>query len=266
MIDAHRTNRHRPGFTLLELLTVMAIISILISVLLPAMSGARRSSRDTKCQANVWELCKATKMYVQRNEDRFPVAAQCGSGNACAWNGHQYFGWQGTRQAPLGNWYRPVNRDLGMEANVTNPSIAEICECPSDIGAVGETGTQEKIYTVLGSSYVLNPILAQGKFGIWKYRNKDVGETEVFQPSEKVLITDHVGFGVTFDVSWSGINPGWHDQSRPSAIFGYVDGHAVVEKGRCKVREWQWYPEATGPAWVEHLAEKVDWSIYEGCE
>lgn len=269
MNHASRSNRLRTGFTLIELLTVMAIISILIAILLPALSGARRSSRDTKCRANLREIVSVSLMYTRQYDDKFPFAGQCdfGGQNCLLWNGHQYLGWNGTRSVPGGiKWVRPLNKDLGLDPSPGNPKGTEIALCPSDIGAVGETGSTEKIFDVLGSSYVLNPILTQGQHSIWEYREGDIGETDILQPARKVLAADHVAFGLTYDVSWSGINPGWHDITRPAAVIGFVDGHVELVKGRCQVREWQWYPEASGPAFTENLQPKVNWTVYPGCE
>lgn len=259
--------RSRFGFTLIELLTVMAIISILIAVLLPALSGARRSSRDTKCRANLREIANGTLMYARRHDDRFPVAGDCTNGGNCEfWNGHQYVGWNGTRTKPNGDfWNRPVNFDLGMEGSPQNPKGGEIARCPSDVGAIGETGVSTPLFDVLGSSYILNPILTQGKYGIWQYRTADIGESDFVQISRKILAADHVGFGLTFDESFTGINPGWHDLTRPAAVYAFADGHCEYIKGRCGVREWQWYPEASGPKFVDKLTSKVNWNVYD-CE
>lgn len=263
MMSVQGKVRHRSGFTLIELLTVMAIISILIAILLPALSGARRESRATKCQANVREITIATKQYASRNDDRYPVAGDCNGGNCEFWNGHQYIGWNGTRERPNGGfWYRPVNIDLGLEPSPANGHGAEIAKCPSDTGAIGETGVSNPVFDVLGSSYAVNPILTQGQYDIWHYRSHDINDSDILQPSRKVLVTDHVGFGITFDASWTGINPGWHDLTRPAAVFGFTDGHAEYLKGRGRVHEWQWYPEASGPTFVQKLSDKVDWDVY----
>ena len=49
-------NRSKPGFTLIELMIVMAIIAILISLLLPAIQAARESARRTQCTNNLIQL------------------------------------------------------------------------------------------------------------------------------------------------------------------------------------------------------------------
>src|SRR5690349_15526385 len=55
------------GFTLVELLVVMAIIAVLIAILLPAMSRAREQSRRIKCMSNIRQLTMAWMMYAGDN-------------------------------------------------------------------------------------------------------------------------------------------------------------------------------------------------------
>jgi len=51
------------GFTLVELLVVIAIIAVLIGLLLPAVQSARESARRSSCQNNVKQICLALHNY-----------------------------------------------------------------------------------------------------------------------------------------------------------------------------------------------------------
>jgi prepilin-type N-terminal cleavage/methylation domain-containing protein/prepilin-type processing-associated H-X9-DG protein len=52
------------GFALVELLVVIAIIAVLASLLLPAVSSARRSARFTACKSNLHQVGMALTLYV----------------------------------------------------------------------------------------------------------------------------------------------------------------------------------------------------------
>ena len=62
---------HKKGFTLIELLVVVSIISLLVSVLLPALGRAREMARATKCMVQLRAIGGAVHLYLAENEDRF---------------------------------------------------------------------------------------------------------------------------------------------------------------------------------------------------
>jgi len=70
-----KTSLRKPqGFTLIELLVVVAIIAVLIAVLLPALSSAREKVRTVGCLSNLEQMALATTMYMNDNNDYYPVA------------------------------------------------------------------------------------------------------------------------------------------------------------------------------------------------
>ncbi len=62
----------RRGFTLLELLVVVAIIAVLLSILMPALRGARDQAKGVQCASNQRTLCQALFYYAQDNRDALP--------------------------------------------------------------------------------------------------------------------------------------------------------------------------------------------------
>lgn len=60
------------GFTLVELLVVVAIVSILASMLLPAVSRAKAKGQQIFCANNIRQLATACAAYAHENGDRMP--------------------------------------------------------------------------------------------------------------------------------------------------------------------------------------------------
>ena len=60
------------GFTLLELLMVIAIIAILSALLLPVLAKAKAHAHSTTCKNHLHQMGMALKMYVDENRNRYP--------------------------------------------------------------------------------------------------------------------------------------------------------------------------------------------------
>src|SRR6266446_6396665 len=62
----------RRGFTLVELLVVIALIAVLIAILLPSLLRAKESANRVKCSSNLRQIGMAERMYAIDNKGQYP--------------------------------------------------------------------------------------------------------------------------------------------------------------------------------------------------
>ena len=65
--------RERRAFTMIELLIVLSLIVMLMGILLPALNGARETSRKSSCQNNMSQLIRCYLNYATDYKDLCPT-------------------------------------------------------------------------------------------------------------------------------------------------------------------------------------------------
>lgn len=85
----HRPARFASGFSLVELLVVVAIVGVLAALLGPALARGKSAARRTTCTNHLRQLALASQMYWADNDDRlFPYHFESDAAGARYW-----FGW-----------------------------------------------------------------------------------------------------------------------------------------------------------------------------
>jgi len=85
----------RRGFTLIEILVVIAIIAILAAILFPVFSRARAKARQANCASNLRQLGAAVQMYLTDYDDVMPGAPN-GNGGSAIYGGWVWYAAFGT--------------------------------------------------------------------------------------------------------------------------------------------------------------------------
>jgi prepilin-type N-terminal cleavage/methylation domain-containing protein/prepilin-type processing-associated H-X9-DG protein len=109
------------GFTLVELLVVVAVIGILAALIMPALLGAREQARQIVCINNLQQLGKAVYLYAGNNNTYLPPGASdmlTPPPNPVGMQGGQWrwHGWRKTGSDPFDPRMGCMASYLGMEA------------------------------------------------------------------------------------------------------------------------------------------------------
>ena len=118
--SSNQLRRSCLGFTLVELLVVIGIIGVLVSILMPTLSRARRAAINTQCLSNLRDMGHSLQMYANEYKDKVPI------GQSSIVRDSHYFS-----VAPGGASVQPVYVCAGpvlVAGHVTNP---ESWYCPS---------------------------------------------------------------------------------------------------------------------------------------
>ena len=76
-------------FTLIELIVIVAVIGILVSLLLPALSRSRHIAKFAVCKSNISQISKGLYLYSNSNSRRLPT-----SGNNRTTPKYHRYAWQ----------------------------------------------------------------------------------------------------------------------------------------------------------------------------
>jgi prepilin-type N-terminal cleavage/methylation domain-containing protein len=68
-------HKSKSGFTLVELLVVIAIIAVLLAVLMPAITTAKALAKRVQCKSRLGGIGKAVNIYADQYEGRMPYPA-----------------------------------------------------------------------------------------------------------------------------------------------------------------------------------------------
>jgi prepilin-type N-terminal cleavage/methylation domain-containing protein len=238
MMSQHPSIRQR-GFTLLELLAVIATIAILAALLLPVLTKAKIKAQRTSCSSNLHQLGFAWSMYYQDNNgvlaESYPV------NNPNAWvlgdmqNATEAVNSELLRQGKL----YPYNRAVG------------IYHCPADKGVTisGKPVPSVRSYSMNcfmgGRDSSVGPIPPSAVNYVWFYTR----DSELRRPSESWVLLDedersiNDGFFVTDPAARTWIDFPALSAHRHNYSFGlaFADGHSDI----WHPRDWR----------TRHLAE-----------
>ena len=152
----HLTPGFAAGFTLVELLVVIGIISLLISILLPSLNKARESAVRISCMSNEKQLLLALAMYVNENHGTFPCAT------GIDWNS----GPNNPYAVEVNPWWNPAyplflaryvggrvvkgTPDVSLNGSYASPKVVH---CPNDTSTAltSSTSDQNGAWYITGS-------------------------------------------------------------------------------------------------------------------
>jgi prepilin-type N-terminal cleavage/methylation domain-containing protein len=204
------------GFTLVELLVVIAVIGILVAMLLPAVQAAREAARRSDCSNNLKQIALGLHLYHDIHR-RFPSGWI-----ANAPTEEPGWGWQAhtlpfLEQQPLYQNFARTHLPIGHAANQqARETLLPFTRCPSDPGEalvnLIEEATGAPLFPVARSNYIGmfgtleiedDPDLGDGMF----FRNSQVRFADVIDGLSNTLMIGERSSKIDGS-TWTGAVPG----------------------------------------------------------
>lgn len=229
----------RAAFTLVELLTVVGIISVLAALLLPAVTKMTKSASSVRCMSNLRQIGIAMNAYAASNDGKLPVhwsAIKDADGNQ-TWVQRLTPYLQDANKAatvficpdarlkvqpqPSGNWMSTysMHERLGTDFNPEDPSY--------QIRKAGVANQSEVILVADGVQNPANKNLA----AVNLYFPSNFKDISTNTPDEFINSTDGTQGGLSYHHPKKTTNALMLDGSVRSFVQGTVQKRNVVAKG-----------------------------------
>jgi prepilin-type N-terminal cleavage/methylation domain-containing protein len=218
------------AFSLVEVLVCIAIVAVLLGILLPLLSQARRASHNVVCANNLRQIGHGWQGYIQ-DFQRFPQHTE-----APDW---YYGGVIFAGAGPFLDGARPINKYIGGDAGSDSREVAALFRCPADTGVFrrGTAPSQPKAsvldggkncFETFGTSYRANPTLLNSTIGRVDSMGRALKYHEVqVSLSRMLLLGDPAWFYATRgkDDPEAGLEASWHakiDSGNMLAVDGSI--------------------------------------------
>lgn len=205
------------GFSLIEMLTVIAILAVLASLMIPAASRVKARGQTAKCGENVRRISAAIHMYAADNEGSLPYSYYQDTGLQLWWHREiaPYIGFDWEKIFPNAS-----------DAWTKNTRLPDIFCCPAD-SLWGKTYAVDPSY---GINHQLTKTIPHGGYPVGTPRTRLVA---VERHSEKILLADSGHAEEDGDVAWriGKVQDSQAPKARHngSGTVGWLDGHVTLE-------------------------------------
>lgn len=225
--------KRRTGFTLIEMLVVIAIIGLLIALLLPAVQQAREAAHRTQCRNHLKQIGLALHNYEATNRVFPPGFVFSARGS---WSVHGRllpFMEQSNSYALVRldmEWHDPINLLTGIQKQ-TIPTFS----CPSDphsdelyLDDPNEGPVKPVSYGFnFGTWFIYAPLTGRGSDGCF-YPNSSVGTHSISDGMSSTLACAEVKTFQSY--FYNTVNPGPSPPTSPAAFSQWANA-AVFSLG-----------------------------------